>query len=51
MSTYDRVSEQILKEKKRVDEIIKQNEETRKKCIESLQLCELQIHLMLKVAG
>lgn len=51
MSTYDRVSEQILKEKKRVDEIIKQNEETRKKCIESLQLCELQIYLMLKVAS
>lgn len=51
MSTYDRVSEQIFKDKKRVDEIIKQNEELRKKCIESLRLCNMQIHNMLKVAG
>lgn len=51
MKTYDRVHEQIMKDKKRIDELARQNEELRKKCIESLELCELQIRLMLRGAA
>ena len=45
MKTYDRVHEQIMKEKQRIDHAIVQNQEFRKKCIESLKICQMQINL------
>jgi hypothetical protein len=48
MKTYDRVHEQIIKEKKRIDNAIVQNQEFRKKCVDALKLCQLQIQLAMK---
>ena len=43
MSTYDRISEKILQDKKRIEKIIRQNNEFRNKCIEALKICESEI--------
>lgn len=45
MKTYDRVHEQIIKDKQRIDEARHKNEEFRKKCIEALKICQMQINL------
>ena len=49
MSTYDRVSEKIMSEKIRIENIIRQNEELRNKCIESLKICQAELTLALGV--
>lgn len=48
MKTYDRVSEQIIKEKKRIDDAIRQNQEFRQKCLDALGICQMQINLATK---
>lgn len=45
MKTYDRVHEQIRKEKKRIDDAIRKNQEFRKKCLDALEICQMQFNL------
>lgn len=45
MKTYDRVHEQIIKEKKRIDDAIRKNQEFRKKCLDALEICQMQFNL------
>lgn len=48
MKTYDLVHKQIMKEKIRIDKAIQKNADMRRKCLEALGICQMQIKLSTK---